>query len=89
MAVEIFDTRSKDFDHVLVYGREFVVVDMRQDYDSPYPTYGSPHYSERGRAYVRVPDVNIRLTLRTVPPPPPPTPKRTWSGAMGLRRPKR
>lgn len=83
--VEIYDYKSKDFAKtVTVCGREFVVLETREHYKSvnSYSTY----FGER---YMRYPDISVTLTLRQIPPPPPPTPKRTWTSAMGLRRPKR
>lgn len=89
MTVEIYDYNSKAFGDVLVCGHVYRIVAANQKYEPLHTRYQSPYQYMYGDTYAYVPDVNIMLTLRPVPPPPPPAPKRTWSSAMGLRRPKR
>lgn len=89
MATEIYDYGSPTFGSVLVYGREYRIVNAQRSYESLYTLNQSPFQEVYGGNYIRVPDFQITLTLRAVPPPPPPKPKRTWATAMGLRRPGR
>jgi hypothetical protein len=70
-----------DYSYLTLHGREFIITNYAQDYDTPYGRY-SYDWDRYGRR------LSIKLDLWEVPPKPKYRPKRrSWATSMGLRKP--